>query len=141
MPRLLVLAALLFAIPALPAAAQARVDQLTIIDERVGEGHMALEGMHASVTYAGWLYDPTQPDQKGRQFDASLDPENPFVMMIGSRRLIRGWNEGMIGMRIGGKRRLLLPPEDAYGAQGAPPAIPPYASLVFEIELHDLEQR
>lgn len=141
MPRLLCLLALLLAVPALPAAAQARVDRLTVIDERVGDGHIALEGMHASVTYTGWLYDPTQPEDKGRQFDASMDPEAPFVMRIGSQRLIRGWNEGLIGMRIGGKRRLLLPPEDGYGAQGAPPVIPPYASLVFEIELHALEQR
>ncbi|MBS7457512.1 FKBP-type peptidyl-prolyl cis-trans isomerase [Coralloluteibacterium stylophorae] len=125
----------------LAASAQDRVQQFTIIDDRVGDGFVALEGMHAAVTYTGWVYDADAPDHKGRQFDASMDPDNPFVFRIGTRRVIRGWNMGLPGMRIGGKRTLLLPPEDAYGAEGAPPMIPPYASLIFEIELHGLEQR
>src|SRR5688500_12374130 len=101
----------------------------------VGTGTVATTGRFLTVNYTGWLYDPAAAEQKGRQFDSSLSPgRTPFQFNLGGN-VIAGWNQGVVGMRVGGRRRLVIPPELAYGAQGTPPAIPPNATLVFDIKL------
>jgi FKBP-type peptidyl-prolyl cis-trans isomerase FkpA len=93
-----------------------------------------------SVHYTGWLYDPTQPQQKGRQFDSSVGG-TPIAFVLGARQVIPGWDQGFAGMKVGGKRRLIIPPDLAYGASGAGGGIiPPNATLIFEMELVDVEE-
>ncbi len=87
--------------------------------------------------YTGWLYDETAPDGRGTQFDSSVDRGQPFEFPLGAGRVIRGWDEGVAGMRPGGKRELRIPAWLGYGATGAGRLIPPGASLVFEVELLD----
>ena len=107
-------------------------------DLRVGTGAEATTGKRASVNYTGWLYDPAQPEQKGRQFDTSVG-RGPFAFTLGAGQVIRGWDQGVVGMKVGGQRRLIIPPELAYGASGAGNgAVPPNATLVFDIELLDV---
>ena len=92
-------------------------------------------GRSLSVHYTGWLYDPTQPEQKGRQFDTSAGGA-PFSFTLGVGQVIPGWDRGAVGMKVGGQRRLIIPPNLAYGSQGgAGGLIPPNATLVFDIEL------
>lgn len=93
-----------------------------------GEGASAARGQRVTVHYTGWLSD-------GTQFDSSLDHDDPFSFPLGAGHVIRGWDEGVQGMRIGGRRRLTIPPQLGYGAAGAGGVIPPYATLVFEVEL------
>lgn len=108
-------------------------------DLRVGSGADATTGRRLTVHYTGWLYDPTQPDQKGRQFDSSVGRQ-PFVFTLGAGQVIRGWDQGVVGMKVGGQRRLVIPPELAYGSAGAGGgAIPPNSTLVFDIELLDVQ--
>jgi FKBP-type peptidyl-prolyl cis-trans isomerase FkpA len=102
-------------------------------DLRVGTGAEAVAGRTLSVHYTGWLYAPTQPDQKGQQFDSSAS-RGPFSFVLGAGRVIQGWERGVPGMRVGGRRRLIIPPELGYGSQ-AQPGIPPNSTLVFEVEL------
>lgn len=103
----------------------------------VGTGATATTGRVLTVNYTGWLYDPTAAESKGRQFDSSLSPgRTPFQFTLGAGNVIRGWDQGVVGMRVGGRRRLIIPPELAYGPQGAGNGtIPPNATLVFDIEL------
>ncbi len=101
---------------------------LVIEDIVVGEGAMAEAGQYVSVHYTGWLTD-------GKKFDSSLDRNSPFDFGLGRREVILGWDEGVQGMRIGGKRKLTIPPQLGYGARGAGGVIPPNATLVFEVEL------
>jgi FKBP-type peptidyl-prolyl cis-trans isomerase FkpA len=102
------------------------------LDLRVGTGTAASNGRSLTVSYTGWLYDPARPDSKGTQFDTN--PSFPFV--LGTSGVIRGWDLGVVGMRVGGLRRLTIPPELGYGATGAGQGrIPPNASLVFDVEL------
>ena len=103
-------------------------------DLSVGTGAEAVTGRRATVNYTGWLYDPSAPENKGRQFDTSIG-RGPFPFTIGQGRVIRGWDQGVPGMRVGGRRRLVIPPDLGYGAGGFPPDIPPNATLIFEIEL------
>jgi FKBP-type peptidyl-prolyl cis-trans isomerase FkpA len=106
--------------------------EFTQVDLRVGTGTAASTGRSLTVSYTGWLYDPARPDGKGTQFDSS--PSFPFVLGIGG--VIRGWDLGVVGMRVGGLRRLTIPPELGYGSAGAGQGrIPPNASLVFDVEL------
>ena len=93
-----------------------------------------IAGRTVTVNYTGWLYAPTQPEQKGQQFDSSIG-RAPFMFVVGAGRVIQGWDRGVPGMRVGGLRRLVIPPDLAYGAQGSPPSIPPNATLVFDVEL------
>ena len=88
--------------------------------------------------YTGWLYDPGRTEAKGSQFETSVG-RTPFAFTLGAGAVIRGWDQGVAGMRVGGLRRLILPPELAYGGAGSPPVIPPNATLVFEIELLDVQ--
>ncbi len=94
----------------------------------VGSGLAATAGKQVKVHYTGWLTD-------GSKFDSSRDRGQPFAFRLGAGMVIRGWDEGVAGMQVGGKRRLTVPPEMAYGKRGFPGAIPPDATLVFEVEL------
>lgn len=105
------------------------------IDHKVGEGATATAGQRVTVHYTGWLYDANAADQKGKKFDSSRDRNDPFVFPLGGGRVIRGWDEGVAGMKIGGQRTLIIPPEMGYGSHGAGGVIPPNATLVFDVEL------
>lgn len=101
---------------------------LQIEDLKIGIGAEAVAGENVSVHYTGWLTN-------GTKFDSSVDRGTPFQFPLGGGRVIRGWDEGVQGMRVGGKRKLTIPPEMGYGARGAGGVIPPNATLVFEVEL------
>ena len=104
---------------------------LQIEEIRVGTGETAEAGQFVSVHYTGWLTD-------GRKFDSSKDRDEPFEFSLGERMVIAGWDEGVQGMKIGGVRKLTIPPQLGYGARGAGGVIPPNATLVFEVELLDV---
>jgi len=106
-------------------------------DVRVGTGAEAVAGRSLTVHYTGWFYSPTQPEQKGQQFDSSAG-RAPFTFVLGAGRVIQGWDRGVPGMRVGGLRRLVIPPELAYGSQGTA-GIPPNSTLVFDVELIDVQ--
>jgi FKBP-type peptidyl-prolyl cis-trans isomerase FkpA len=124
--------------PAAPATAQPPTGQpgkvvttpsgLMIEDLTAGSGPVAAPGQQVAVHYTGWLTDNTK-------FDSSRDRGEPFVFALGARQVIPGWDEGVAGMKVGGQRKLIIPPHLGYGAQGAGGAIPPDATLVFEVEL------
>jgi len=101
---------------------------LKYVELAVGEGTPAKAGDRVQVHYTGWLLD-------GTKFDSSVDRGQPFVFPLGAGRVIRGWDEGVAGMKPGGKRKLVIPPDLGYGARGAAGVIPPNATLVFEVEL------
>lgn len=118
------------------------VTELQRIDEQVGEGAEAVSGTNVTVHYTGWLFDQNAPQQRGQKFDSSLDRGQPFTFPLGGGRVIRGWDEGVAGMKVGGKCILLIPSEFGYGDSGAGNGvIPPNASLVFEVELLDVKPR
>lgn len=120
-----------------PAAPEPAV---LVTDLSAGIGDEALPGMIVVVHYTGWLHDPAAKDQRGRKFDSSRDRGQPLSFPLGAGRVIRGWEQGLPGMRIGGTRRLVIPPSLAYGARGAGNGvIPPNATLVFDIELLAVE--
>ncbi|HWZ43249.1 MAG TPA: FKBP-type peptidyl-prolyl cis-trans isomerase [Candidatus Saccharimonadales bacterium] len=101
-------------------------------DVKAGTGALAEKGKKVVVHYTGWLAD-------GKKFDSSVEKYRPFVFVLGSGAVIHGWDEGVIGMKAGGKRQLRIPPGIGYGAQGSPPDIPPNATLVFDIELLEVK--
>ena len=105
------------------------------IDVAVGEGAVATEGQNVSVHYTGWLYEPEEADNHGTKFDSSVDRGKPFQFPLGGGRVIKGWDKGVEGMKVGGKRTLIIPPEMGYGARGAGQVIPPNATLIFDVEL------
>jgi peptidylprolyl isomerase len=105
---------------------------LQIIDTKVGTGASPRENQTAVVHYTGWLYNN---GTKGAKFDSSVDRGQPFEFPIGQGRVIKGWDEGVATMKIGGKRTLIVPPQLGYGARGAGGAIPPNATLMFDVEL------
>jgi FKBP-type peptidyl-prolyl cis-trans isomerase len=118
-----------------PAPASAQKQELVKTDTKIGEGKAVEKGKAVSVHYTGWLFDAKAPEQKGAKFDSSLDRGLPFGFIAGAGRVIKGWEEGVIGMKEGGKRTLVIPPDMAYGEKGAGGLIPPNATLVFDIEL------
>src|SRR5437773_3890519 len=113
----------------------AKITQLQKTDTVVGTGAEAVPGKIAVVHYTGWLYDPGLADKKGRKFDSSLDRGSPFSFPLGGGRVIRGWDEGVAGMRVGGRRTLVIPPEMAYASCGAGGVIPPDEPPLCEAEL------
>ena len=116
------------------------VPELQRIDIVEGEGTPAAAGDEVSVHYTGWLYDENAADRRGAQFDSSRERGQPFVFPLGTGRVIRGWDEGVVGMRPGGRRELYVPAYLGYGEAGAGKVIPPGASLVFEVELLDVRR-
>ena len=104
---------------------------LTIEDVTVGDGALAAIGQRVTVHYTGWL-------SNGHQFDSSKDRNAPFAFLLGAGNVIKGWDEGVQGMKVGGTRKLTIPPALGYGARGADGVIPPNATLVFEVELLDI---
>ncbi len=105
---------------------------LKIEDLKVGDGAVAAAGQNVNVHYTGWLYEN---GQQGAKFDSSVDRGQPFSFPLGAGRVIKGWDQGVTGMKVGGKRRLIIPPDMAYGQRGAGAAIPPNATLIFDVEL------
>lgn len=108
------------------------MSELIIEDLAVGTGKEATKGANVEVHYTGWLTD-------GTKFDSSHDRNRPFSFPLGGGRVIKGWDEGVAGMKVGGKRKLTIPPQMGYGARGAAGVIPPNATLVFEVELLDVK--
>jgi FKBP-type peptidyl-prolyl cis-trans isomerase FkpA len=102
-----------------------------------GNGAEITSGQTALVHYTGWLYDAAAPENKGKQFDSSVGGE-PFEFPLGGGAVIQGWDQGVAGMKVGGKRRLVIPPEMGYGNRGAGGVIPPGATLVFDVELVEI---
>ena len=100
-----------------------------------GTGATATAGQHVKVHYTGWLYDPTADKNRGSMFDSSKRRGQPFDFGLGQGMVIRGWDEGVQGMKVGGTRVLTIPPELGYGARGAGGVIPPNATLIFEVDL------
>jgi FKBP-type peptidyl-prolyl cis-trans isomerase FkpA len=146
------------------AKSEATPSELKIIDVKPGTGKEITAGKAALVQYTGWIYDPSAPNQHGKKFDSSLDRPSqiPFGFILGVGRVIKGWDQGVSGMKVGGKRTLIIPASLAYGEKGVPrtparveatgsgatavppPAegeyiIPPNATLIFDIELVDVK--
>lgn len=111
---------------------------LVVKDTQVGTGRVVGVRSAVLVGYTGWLYDPKAPDCKGVQFDTSIGRTTPFGFMVGAGRVIKGWDQGLLGMREKGKRTLIIPPDMGYGSRGAGDKIPPGSTLLFEIELHQI---
>ena len=128
--------------PAAPATTQAQApapapqpagpSELGKLDLKMGDGAEAVKGKRAKVHYTGTLID-------GSKFDSSVDRGEPFTFMLGAGQVIKGWDEGVAGMKVGGKRKLTIPYQMAYGEQGRPPKIPAKATLIFDIELLGVE--
>ena len=113
----------------------AKVTQLQIVDEKPGTGAEAVSGKAAIVHYTGWLYDPKAPDGHGAKFDSSRDRGVPFGFIVGVGKVIKGWDEGVAGMKVGEKRKLTIPANLAYGDNSPAPSIPPGSILIFDVEL------
>jgi FKBP-type peptidyl-prolyl cis-trans isomerase len=140
LPLALLMSASVFAITAcsqqaLPPKEIKPAAELVKIDVKPGTGAEAKAGQYVSVHYTGWLYDATAPEHKGRKFDSSRDRGQPFNFPLGAGRVIKGWDVGVQGMKVGGQRTLVIPAELGYGARGAGGVIPPNATLVFDVEL------
>ena len=125
-----------------PAPVSSKLDakekELQTIDIKLGSGAEAVKGKAVVVHYTGWLYDPTT-SQKGAKFDSSRDRNVPFGFFLGEGRVIRGWEEGVQGMKVGGQRTLIIPPDMGYGERGAGGVIPPNATLIFDVELIEVK--
>lgn len=104
-------------------------------DVKLGDGALATAGKKVSVHYTGWLYEETAPNRQGKKFDSSHDRKTRFEFPLGEGQVIKGWDHGVEGMKVGGLRMLIIPPAMAYGSRGAGGVIPPNAQLVFEVEL------
>jgi FKBP-type peptidyl-prolyl cis-trans isomerase FkpA len=112
---------------------------LEIVELRPGDGAAIAAGQKAVVQYTGWLYQASAPEHKGKQFDSSLGTGQPFRFTVGGGEVIKGWDQGVAGMKIGGRRRLIIPADLAYGDSGAGGVIPPGATLVFDVDLVAIE--
>ena len=141
---------LVCALPATSATAQTSItegnskldatrDALQKTDVKQGTGTEATPGKSVVVHYTGWLYDTSKPDSHGAKFDSSRDRNEPFSFPLGAGRVIKGWDDGVAGMKVGGKRTLVIPPQLGYGARGAGGVIPPNATLIFDVELLDVK--
>ncbi len=114
-------------------------DALILTDTKVGTGREALKGGDVVVNYTGWLYRPLAKNSRGKQFDSSVG-RAPFVFSLGKGMVIKGWDQGVLGMRVGGQRTLIIPSQMAYGTRGAGNGdIPPNSALIFDVELLDVK--
>ncbi len=125
--------------PFLSSKIGAQVTELKKVDTKQGDGAEAVAGKTVIVHYTGWLYDPSVPDGHGAKFDSSVDRKSPFGFPLGAGRVIKGWDEGVAGMKVGGKRILVIPPQMGYGERGAGSVIPPNATLLFDVELLEVK--
>ena len=119
-----------------PGRTMTTASGLQITDTQVGTGASPKTGQTCVMHYTGWLY---QNGAKGQKFDSSVDRGQPFEFPLGMGRVIKGWDEGVASMKVGGKRTLIIPPELGYGARGAGGVIPPNATLMFDVELLDVK--
>ena len=129
--------------PKAEAAASATIgapaESLVIVDKVVGTGKEAAAGSTVSVNYTGWLYRPMAKQYHGKKFDSSAG-RGPLEFPLGAGRVIKGWDQGVAGMKVGGKRTLIIPSDMAYGSRGAPGGmIPPDSALIFDVELLDVK--
>ena len=115
------------------------ITSLQISNGKEGTGVEATVGKTVTVHYTGWLYDPKAADRHGKKFDSSKDHGEAFSFKLGAGQVIRGWDQGVAGMKIGGTRTLIIPSELGYGARGAGGVIPPNATLLFDVELLDVK--
>lgn len=127
------------AAPPNAAASPGPVTSLQKVTLKAGAGAVIGGGQIAVVQYTGWLYEAAAADHKGKQFDSSLTRREPFKFPLGTGSVIKGWDQGVIGMQVGESRRLVIPPELGYGDAGAGGVIPPGATLVFDVELVGIE--
>lgn len=123
-----------------PAQVVSASPQLQVLEVKTGTGAEAQIGKTVYVNYTGWLFKPFATKQHGKKFDSSLDAgRTPIDFKLGAGRVIKGWEQGVAGMKVGGKRTLVIPPSLAYGVRGSPPDIPPNADLIFDVELMKVE--
>ena len=115
------------------------VSSMRSVELKAGAGEAIVAGKIAVVNYTGWLYEESAKDNKGKQFDSSRTSGQPFRFPVGTGQVIKGWDQGVVGMKVGESRRLIIPPDLAYGAGGAGGVIPPGATLVFDIDLVAIE--
>ena len=124
---------------AVSAAGGPAVPTLEVSELQVGSGAPIAAGQKAVVQYTGWLFETSAPDKKGKQFDSTRTSGQPFSFIVGGGQVIKGWDQGVLGMQVGGRRRLTIPADLGYGDIGAGGVIPPGAALVFDIELVAIE--
>ena len=122
-----------------PPPGKSDVKQLVSVDEKVGTGTEATWGREVLVHYEGWIYDESRREHRGREFDNSRERNEPHAFKLGGGEVIKGWDEGVNGMKVGGRRILTIPPAMAYGAEGLGELIPPDATLIFEVELVEVK--
>jgi FKBP-type peptidyl-prolyl cis-trans isomerase FkpA len=122
-----------------PAVAAPAIETLEVGELQAGSGAPITAGQKAVVQYTGWLYETSAPDKKGKEFDSSRSSGQPFSFVVGAGQVIKGWDQGVLGMKVGGRRRLTIPATLAYGDVGAGGVIPPGAALVFDVELVAVE--
>jgi FKBP-type peptidyl-prolyl cis-trans isomerase FkpA len=121
------------------AAPPSGVNSMQSVELKSGAGDAVTAGKIAVVQYTGWLYEASATDKKGKQFDSSRTGGQPFRFPVGTGQVIKGWDQGVLGMKVGESRRLVIPPDLAYGDSGAGGVIPPGATLVFDIDLIAIE--
>ncbi|SFF56533.1 FKBP-type peptidyl-prolyl cis-trans isomerase FkpA [Duganella sp. CF458] len=126
--------------PIVPGSAQPgpAAEQLIITDHKIGKGAEANVGNTVFMHYTGWLYRPLAKNQRGRQFDSSIPRGEPLDFKLGTGKVIKGWDQGIVGMKVGGKRTLIIPSEMAYGSRSMP-NIPANSALIFDVELMDVK--
>ena len=112
-----------------------KMTEFTTVDTKLGEGREAEKGLTITVHYSGWIYDENEDDKKGNKFDSSKDRNEPFTFVLGVGQVIKGWDDGFAGMKIGGTRTIIITSEMGYGSRGAGSVIPPNADLIFDVEL------
>jgi FKBP-type peptidyl-prolyl cis-trans isomerase FkpA len=125
--------------PAANSAQAPAIQDLVVKDVAIGGGEPIASGQTAVVHYTGWLYESDAPDHKGTKFDSSRDKGQPFRFPVGAGRVIQGWDQGVAGMTVGGRRELIVPARLGYGETGAGDVIPPGATLLFDVELLAIE--
>jgi FKBP-type peptidyl-prolyl cis-trans isomerase FkpA len=122
-----------------PAAAAPAATTLDIHELQPGTGPVIAAGQKAVVQYTGWLYETSATDHKGKEFDSSSNAGHPFSFVVGTGQVIKGWDQGVLGMKVGEKRRLTIPADLGYGDTGAGDVIPPGAALIFDVDLIAIE--